>query len=64
MTRRILRLQEISTATGVPLATLRWWRHRGIGPKTWTLGRRVVAFEDDVEAWIQQQAQATQGGAA
>jgi predicted DNA-binding transcriptional regulator AlpA len=57
MSRRILRLQEISDRTGIPLATLRWYRHRGIGPKTWKLGRRVVAYEDDVDAWVAAQAQ-------
>lgn len=66
MSRTILRLQEISDRTGIPLATLRWYRHRGMGPHTWTLARRVVAFEDDVEAWIKAQAEnsSQQGGAA
>jgi predicted DNA-binding transcriptional regulator AlpA len=64
MNRKILRLEEISEESGIPIATLRWYRHRGIGPKTWRLGRRVVAYEDDVEAWIAEQAQAAQGGAA
>ena len=64
MSKRILRLQEIASATGLPVATLRWYRHRGIGPKTFLLGRRVVAYETDVEAWVEQQAQAARGGAA
>lgn len=60
MTRRILQLQEISERTRIPVATLRWYRHRGTGgPNTWKLGRRVVAFEDDVETWIDAQAQAS-----
>lgn len=63
MNRRILRLQEISDRTGVPVATLRWYRHRGLGPQTWLLGRRVVAYEDDVETWIEDQRLLT-GGAA
>jgi predicted DNA-binding transcriptional regulator AlpA len=63
MTRRILRLQQIADRTGIPIATLRWYRHRGIGPRTWLLGSRVVAFEDDVEAWIEAQAGA-RGGVA
>jgi predicted DNA-binding transcriptional regulator AlpA len=64
MTRRILRLQEITDRTGIPLATLRWYRHRNVGPKTWKLGRHVVAYEDDVNAWIEQQAAADPQGAA
>jgi predicted DNA-binding transcriptional regulator AlpA len=58
MTRKILRLEQIAERTGVPLATLRWYRHRGEGPRTWRLGRRVVAYEDDVNSWLDQQAQA------
>lgn len=53
MTGRLLRLPEIAAKTGVPVATLRWYRHHGIGPKTFLLGRRVVADESDVEAWIE-----------
>jgi hypothetical protein len=39
MARRILRLPDIEQRTGVPIATLRWYRHRGIGPKTVPAGR-------------------------
>ena len=52
MTRRILRLPEIAQRTGVPIATLRWYRHRGIGPRTFLFAGRVVAYEDDVDAWV------------
>lgn len=61
MNRKILRLEEISEATGLPVATLRWYRHRGVGPRTWRLGRRVVAYADDVAAWIEEQANAQTG---
>lgn len=67
MTRTILKLEEIADRTGIPLATLRWYRHRGEGgPRTWKLGRRVVAYEDDVNAWIEAQSNAEPqvGGAA
>jgi predicted DNA-binding transcriptional regulator AlpA len=54
MARKIMRLSEIAEYTGVPLATLRYYRHLGIGPKTFLLGNRVVAYEDDVTAWVEQ----------
>ena len=54
-TRTILRLQEVSDRTGVPLDTLRYYRKVGTGPRTWKLGRRVVAYEDDVQTWLDQQ---------
>jgi predicted DNA-binding transcriptional regulator AlpA len=50
--RRLLTLAQIHERTGTPLATLRYWRSRGEGPPTFRLGRRIVAFEEDVERWI------------
>lgn len=65
MNRKILRLEQIHERTGIPLATLRWYRHRGVGgPPTWKLGRRVVAYEDEVSAWIDEQRRAGSGGGA
>lgn len=63
MGRTIMRLEQVAERTGVPLATLRWYRHLGVGgPPTWKLGRRVVAYEDEVEAWLDAQRQASAGG--
>jgi len=58
MTRKILRLPEVATMTGIPLNTLRFWRATGQGPKTFRLGGVVVAFEDDVDAWLTEQYEA------
>lgn len=57
MNRKVLRLVEIATATGVPESTLRYWRHRdrGEGPPMFKIGRRVVAYADEVDAWLQAQ---------
>jgi predicted DNA-binding transcriptional regulator AlpA len=52
MVDRLLTLPEIAERTRLPISTLRWYRHRGEGPKTFKIGRRVVATEADVEAWI------------
>lgn len=52
MNRRILKFEEISERTRIPLATLRWMRHRGEGPPTFRLGRRVVGYEDECDAWV------------
>ena len=38
----ILSARKVSELIGVPLGTLRYWRHAGIGPASFTLGRRVV----------------------
>jgi predicted DNA-binding transcriptional regulator AlpA len=48
-------MEEVETATRVPLDTLRYWRHIGKGPKSFKLGNRVVYKRSDVEAWIEAQ---------
>ena len=38
------------------VATLRYWRHCGTGPKSLRVGRRVLYRAVDVRAWIDDQA--------
>lgn len=52
---RLLTLPEIALLTRLPIATLRYYRHIGKGPATFKAGRRVVAYESDVIAWLEQQ---------
>ncbi|BBG01625.1 MULTISPECIES: helix-turn-helix transcriptional regulator [Pseudonocardia] len=55
MARKVVRIHEVADMIGVPLPTLRWWRHRGEGPPMFLIGRRVVAYQDEVEAWLDAQ---------
>ena len=57
---------QVSEETGIPAATLRYWRHANIGPASFSLGKRVVYRRSEVERWIAEQEQATRrgGGAA
>lgn len=50
---------QVEDFTGVPQATLRYWRHKGTGPASYTLGRRVVYDAADVVAWVEAQKKAT-----
>lgn len=50
-----MKIPQVSERTGVPPATLRWWRHKGTGPKSFKLSGRVAYFESDVERWLQDQ---------
>ena len=59
---RPMTTDEVSERTGTPAATLRWFRHMGIGPRSYRLGRRVVYDRQDVEDWMTQQKQATAAG--
>lgn len=45
-------IAEVSERTGVPVATLRYWRHQGTGPKSFRIGKRVVYRTEDVQAWL------------
>ena len=52
--REYLSTADVSELTGIPVGTLRYWRHRsrGEGPVAFHLGRRVIYKRSDVEAWI------------
>ncbi|GAB4942239.1 hypothetical protein MAHJHV49_11550 [Mycobacterium avium subsp. hominissuis] len=63
-----LSTQQVSTITGIPAATLRFWRHKGDeGPPSFRLGpRRIVYRQDLLNEWLAEQEATTQrgGGAA
>ena len=52
---------EVAAKTRVPEATLRHWRrmNAGQGPTSFKLGRRVAYRRADVEAWLDEQYNAT-----
>lgn len=54
--RKILTIQETSTATGLAVKTLYNLRSRGEGPKSFSLRGRVRYYEDDVNGWIDEAA--------
>ena len=37
----LLTMQEVAVVVRVPLATLRYWRHLGTGPRSFRIGRGV-----------------------
>jgi predicted DNA-binding transcriptional regulator AlpA len=50
---RLLNSAEVAQMIRVPEATLRYWRHVGIGPRSFKMGpRRVLYRADDVDAWV------------
>lgn len=50
--QRLLTLVEAAALLRTPVATLRYWRHRGIGPDGFRLGRRVFYRREDLDRWI------------
>ena len=56
----LLTITEVAELLRTPVATLRYWRHLGIGPASFRIGRRVMYRRSDVEEWINaQQRQST-----
>ena len=51
----LLTITEAAEMLRAPVATLRYWRHRNIGPRSFRLGRRVLYRRSDVHAWIDDQ---------
>lgn len=58
----LLRVEDVSRMIGVSEDTLRHWRHRGTGPRSARLGRRIVYRRRDVEGWIDRQFETTGSG--
>ncbi|MEQ4568001.1 helix-turn-helix domain-containing protein [Paenarthrobacter sp. CAP02] len=48
----LLTIQEVSEITRIPVATLRYWRHKGIGPKGARFGGKLMYSRESVDAWI------------
>lgn len=59
MSDRLLRIPGTADLTGFSENTLRSWRKRGIGPRSFKLGGTVVYRESEVLAWIDAQDEAS-----
>jgi DNA-binding transcriptional MerR regulator len=51
----LLTIAEVSAILRTPVATLRYWRHLGIGPHSFKIGRRVFYRAGDVYTWLEAQ---------
>jgi len=51
---QLLTTTEAAVLLNVPVATLRWWRHQGIGPKGFRLGARKIMYRrSDLIGWVE-----------
>ena len=55
----LLYLPRIMEITGMPEGTIRSRYHSGTMPCLWKLGRRLVAWEADLDQWMAEQQEAT-----
>jgi hypothetical protein len=53
--QKLLTISEAADIVRAPIATLRYWRHLGTGPRSFRLGRRVLYRYDDLITWINHQ---------
>ncbi|WP_100500664.1 helix-turn-helix transcriptional regulator [Geodermatophilus chilensis] len=51
----LLTITEAAELLRAPVATLRYWRHLGTGPRSFRLGRRVLYRYDDLQALVEAQ---------
>lgn len=56
---KLLYLSEIMEITGMPEGTIRSRYHSGTMPCLWKLGRRLVAWEAELDQWMAEQQEAT-----
>ncbi len=51
----LLTIQEVADVVRVPVATLRYWRHLGTGPRGFRIGRSVRYWRTEVHTWLHQE---------
>ena len=51
----LLTITEVAAIVRAPVATLRYWRHLGIGPRSFRVGRGVRYWRRDILNWLDQQ---------
>jgi predicted DNA-binding transcriptional regulator AlpA len=51
----LLTTAEVAEITRAPASTVRYWRHLGVGPRSFRVGRRVVYRRCEVTAWLSEQ---------
>ena len=51
----LLSIDEVATLLRAPVATLRYWRYLGTGPRSFRVGRAVRYWRGDVLAWLHEQ---------
>jgi predicted DNA-binding transcriptional regulator AlpA len=57
MIEKLLTLTEVADLLRIPVATLRYWRAKGSGPRGFHVGRKVIYTQTEVLRWIAEQEQ-------
>jgi predicted DNA-binding transcriptional regulator AlpA len=51
----LLTMEEVAAVVRVPIATLRYWRHLGTGPRGFRIGRSVRYWRTGLLHWLENQ---------
>jgi predicted DNA-binding transcriptional regulator AlpA len=51
----LLTITEAAAMIRTPIATMRYWRYLGTGPRSFRLGRHVWYRASDIDSWIRAQ---------
>lgn len=54
-TDELCHVEEVAEMLHMPRGTLRYYRHQGIGPRSFKIGRRVTYRRSVVLAWLAEQ---------
>lgn len=61
---QLLTIAEAAAYLRTPVPTLRYWRHLGVGPASFKIGRHVRYWQSELDAWIEAQHRRGGGDAA
>ena len=56
MAEPLVGIEVLADELGVPIGTIYAWRHRGLGPRGYRIGKHVRFRRSDIEAWLALQA--------
>jgi hypothetical protein len=56
----MLSIEEAATYLRLPVATLRYYRHLGTGPRSFKVGRHVRYWRTDLVLWLTEQTNRSQ----
>ena len=61
---QLIAIEEVAEVLRMPVATLRYWRVLGTGPRGFIIGRRLRYWRQDVLAWLDKRRDESGDGAA
>ena len=61
---QLMTIEEVAEVLRMPVATLRYWRVLGTGPRGFIVGRRLRYWRQDVLDWLDERRDESGDGAA